>query len=176
MSTKLPWVQNPDPVQYVCVSDSLVDENDFQQFINSLREHPGKRVAWSTHQSRGAARQRINALRQSKRFQNLPNIRFESRAVPVDGKPEEFTYYIILYWDDQVTNPIPTSMEISISNEIQMSAVTIADVSRKLWDSSFDEEYNRRLERDNQPNAKLSNAVDMVYEIFNKQFGESPRT
>lgn len=79
--------ENPDVEfvpQSVAIDLPLVDIDRspaaVTKVVERLRENPGRRVAWSKHQTRGAARQRVAALRRSAMFRPHPDVRFETRS------------------------------------------------------------------------------------------------
>lgn len=97
MTTKLPWVPDPQDLELTCVSEDVSDEKSLAELLEVLAQNPGKRVAWSKHLSRGAARQRINVLKKSVRFRDRPQVRFETRAErPRDPEAE---VYILVSWN-----------------------------------------------------------------------------
>lgn len=82
MTIHIPWVPESEPIELDTMH--LLVENDpavLPDVIQVLRQNPDRRVAWSRHASRGAARQRVTSLRQSRRFENFPDVVFETRSV-----------------------------------------------------------------------------------------------
>ena len=57
---------------------------DVQAVIAQLRKHPGDWIEYSTHTTRGAARQRVHALRAGANFRGLPVEWATRRDVPGD--------------------------------------------------------------------------------------------
>ena len=85
-STKTPtaWSdRSPEPVQPVHTRRTAPDILDL---VEDLKAHPRKWAVYSTHQTRGAARQRIYVLRNSSTFSDLP-VEFRTiRKIPGDTK------------------------------------------------------------------------------------------
>lgn len=103
MTTKLPWVPDPQDLALTCVSEDTSDEKSLSELLDVLAQNPGKRVAWSKHLSRGAARQRINVLKKSARFRDRPQVRFETRTER--SRDPEAEVYILISWDPDADRP-----------------------------------------------------------------------
>lgn len=78
-NTPISWYPEPEIPEVQLVDRDLVQAN-FEEFIDLLRRNPGRRIAWSSHQTRGAARQRVNALRRSLRWSVYPEVVFETHC------------------------------------------------------------------------------------------------
>lgn len=102
MTNQNPWIDNDVYPKYETVSEACrASDQTMGYYLKQLRANPGRRLAWSCHQSRSAARQRINNLRRTQVFRDNPNIQFETRSVRW-GDPDSGVY-ILIYCDD-VTN------------------------------------------------------------------------
>lgn len=86
MNNLTSWVTELEPTQYDTVSEICRDNPAvMDDYMAQLRSNPGRRLAWSKHLSRGAARQRINSLRESATFKRYPGVQFETRTTGEDA-------------------------------------------------------------------------------------------
>ena len=138
MDTKLPWVPGPKNLELVCVSEDINDEKSLTEFLDVLAQNPGRRVAWSKHQSRGAARQRINVLKKSARFRGRPQVRFETRAER--PRDPEAGVYILISWDDEAlpASVQPTDLEKAQANKFSVNPQELANHCFMVWGKSLD--------------------------------------
>lgn len=99
MINTIPWIEEILPAEYETISEACRSSDEvLASYLAKLRANPGRRLAWSWHQSRGAARQRVNNLRHSALFENNPDIQFETRSV-LQGSPDRGVY-ILIFSDD----------------------------------------------------------------------------
>lgn len=100
-NTPVPWYPEPKTPEIRLVDRDLAQAN-FEEFIDLLRRNPGRRLAWSSHQTRGAARQRVNALRRSLRWSVYPEVVFETHCpypTPDSREGVKEPYYITVHID-----------------------------------------------------------------------------
>lgn len=91
----LPWVPETEPAKLEVIHPSIeANPALLPDVIKQLRQNPARKVAWSCHASRGAARQRVTSLRQSRRFEPYPDVKFETRSVQ-PGKPAMGVYILM---------------------------------------------------------------------------------
>lgn len=100
MTNHVPWVPDKEPENYQTINHQVRQDPDtLTRYVTTLRQHPGRRLAWSHHRTRGAARQRITALRGSRLFAGFEDVRFETRSA-LPGDPEKGVY-ILVYVDEE---------------------------------------------------------------------------
>ena len=145
MTTKLPWVPDPEDLKLTCVSEDITDEKSLVEFLDVLAEHPGQRVAWSKHQSRGAARQRINVLKKSARFRGRPQVRFETKSER--PRDTEAGVYILVSWDHQQQPPLveATEVETEHADRLGLDPDTFAMHVFMMYGKHLEEKMEERV-------------------------------
>ena len=145
MTTKLPWVPDPEDLKLTCVSEDITDEKSLVEFLDVLAEHPDQRVAWSKHQSRGAARQRINVLKKSARFRGRPQVRFETKS----ERPRDTGagVYILVSWDHQQQPPLveATEVETEHADRLGLDPDTFAMYVFMMYGKHLEEKMEERV-------------------------------
>ena len=142
--SKLPWVALDQPLNLTCVSPDIATQEQLDEFVNILAQNPGQRVAWSIHQSRGAARQRIHTLRQSAKFRDKVGVKFESKT-ETPNDPES-NVYILVSWDPNLAGEQmrPTVVETRWASRHQLEPQKVAQTARELWGHSLDTERDKQ--------------------------------
>lgn len=165
---KLPWVALEQPLNLTCVSPDIATQEQLDELVDILAKNPGQRVAWSIHQSRGAARQRIHTLRQSAKFRDKVGIKFESKT-ETSNDPES-NVYILVSWDSSLAGEQmrPTLVETRWASRHELEPQKVAQTARELWGHSLDTERDKQAGLTASPQRKGAVTRHLMQELVNR--------
>lgn len=94
-ATTLPWLTNLAAPLPTWPGDR--SDDNLADLVETLRANPGRRMVWSRHASRGAARQRASAQRSSATWANYPDVKFGTYRAPDTDE-----YYLVIRADGSI--------------------------------------------------------------------------